>query len=160
MNNEVNTSVVYDDILQFVSFTIGNEEYAVNILQVQEILKMMEITAIPQTPAFIEGIVNLRGKVVPVINLRTKLNLDKIEYDHNTRIIVVNINDKTIGFIVDNVREVLRIPKSITELPPQLVNGINTEYFSSIAKLENRLIIILNIDNLLSKDEIDKLDIV
>ena len=93
---------------------------------VQEIIKTVQITKIPNAPVFVEGIINLRGKVIPVIDLRVKLNLEKKNQDKDTRIIVLEINSKTIGFIVDEVNEVLRIPKSITEPPPEMVTGLNS----------------------------------
>ena len=98
-------------MLQLVSFKIGNEEFAVDILSVQEINRISKITKVPNTPDFIEGVINLRGRVIPVIDLRVKLGMPRKEYGINTRIVVVEINEQTVGFIVDEVNEVLRIPK-------------------------------------------------
>jgi purine-binding chemotaxis protein CheW len=142
-----------NEILQLVSFAIGNEEFGVNILKVQEINKLTQITKVPNAPYFVEGVINLRGKVIPIIDLRTRLGMPKKEHDKNTRIIVVEIEGKTIGFIVDSVSEVLRIPKSITEPPPDIVAGINAEYITAVAKLENRLLILLDLDKILSVEE-------
>lgn len=142
-----------NEILQLVSFNIGNEEFGVNILKVQEINKLVQITKVPNAPIFVEGVINLRGKVIPIIDLRTRLGMPKKEHDKNTRIIVVEIEGKTIGFIVDSVSEVLRIPRSITEPPPDIVAGINAEYITAVAKLENRLLILLDLDKVLSSDE-------
>lgn len=153
MEKEEKTAIVTEELLQLVSFKIGEAEFGVDILRVQEINKMMELTIVPNTPPFIEGVVNLRGRIIPVLNLRTKLGLEIKEYDSETRIIVVELDDKTIGFIVDEVKEVLRIPKSITEQPPEIVAGVDSEYITAIGKLEDRLLILLDLTKILSNQE-------
>jgi len=142
-----------DELLQLVSFNIGREEFGVDILKVQEINRMITITKVPNSPDFVEGVINLRGRVIPVVDLRIRLGMEKIEYGKNTRIIVVEIEGKTIGFIVDSVSEVLRIPKSITEPPPTIVAGIQAEYITAIGKLEDRLLILLDLEKILAFDE-------
>lgn len=141
------------ELLQLVSFLIGNEEFGVDILYVQEINRMIQITKVPNTPDFVDGVINLRGRVIPVIDLRRKLGMNKKEHDKNTRIIVVEVSGKTVGFIVDAVNEVLRIPKSITEAPPELVSGVNSEYIKAVGKLEDRLLILLDLEKVLSTDQ-------
>lgn len=141
------------ELLQLVTFMIENEEFAVDIRFVQEINRMVQVTKVPNAPFFVEGVINLRGRIIPVINLRSKLGLGKKEQDKNTRIIVVEVADKTIGFIVDAVREVLRIPENITEAPPELVSGVNSEFIKSVGKLEDRLLILLDLEKVLSSDE-------
>jgi purine-binding chemotaxis protein CheW len=153
MEKEEKTAIITEELLQLVSFKIGDAEFGVDILRVQEINKMMELTIVPNTPSFIEGVVNLRGRIIPVLNLRTKLGLEIKEYDSETRIIVVELDDKTIGFIVDEVKEVLRIPKSITEQPPEIVAGVDSEYITAIGKLEDRLLILLDLTKILSNQE-------
>jgi purine-binding chemotaxis protein CheW len=152
------TVIVDDDILQLVSFNIGDEEFGVDILKVQEINRMTEITRVPNAPEFVEGVINLRGKVIPIIDLRNRLNMPQKEFYKQTRIVVVELENKIIGFIVDQVNEVLRINKSITEPPPPMVAGIEAEFITAIAKLEGRLLILLDLNRILTKDE--KLDIV
>lgn len=142
-----------DEILQLVTFSVGNEEFGVEILKVQEINKMMQVTKIPNSPSFVEGVINLRGKVIPIINLRTKLQLPPKEIDKNTRIVVMEIQGKTVGFIVDAVSEVLRIPRSITEPPPPMVGSVSSEYIVAVGKLEDRLLILLDVDRILSGEE-------
>lgn len=142
-----------DKIIQLVSFKVGQEEFGVDILSVQEINRMLEITQVPNSPSFVEGIINLRGKVIPVIDLRTKLSLEKKEADSKTRIIVVEIKNRVTGFIVDEVSEVLRIPASITEPPPALVAGIRSDFITAVGKLEDRLIILLDLEKVLSVQE-------
>lgn len=142
-----------DELLQLVSFNIGKEEFGMDILKVQEIIRMITITKVPNSPEFVEGVINLRGRVIPVVDLRIRLGMEKIEYGKNTRIIVVEIEGKTIGFIVDSVSEVLRIPKSITEPPPSIVAGIRAEYITAIGKLEDRLLILLDLEKILAFGE-------
>ncbi|MGE5353083.1 MAG: chemotaxis protein CheW, partial [Acidobacteriota bacterium] len=147
------TNQTQSDILQLVSFTVGSEEFGIDILRVQEIIRMIEITQIPNSPDFIDGVINLRGKVIPVINLRKKLGWEKIEQDRNTRIVVVDLNGKTTGFIVDGVSEVLRIPGNITEAPPAITAGVNSDFITSIARLEDRLLILLDLEKTLLSSE-------
>ncbi len=153
MNNS--NDIVKDsvELLQLVSFKIGSEEFGVDILNVQEINRMITITKVPNSPEFVEGIINLRGRVLPVIDLRVKLGLPKRDYDKDTRIVVVDVEGKTVGFLVDAVSEVLRIPKNITEAPPEIVAGINSKYITAIGKLEDRLLILLDLNKLLVEEE-------
>ncbi len=138
-----------DDLIQLVTFRIGEEEFGVDILAVQEIIRIMQITMVPRAPEFIEGVINLRGKVIPVINMRTRFNKPALDQDSNTRIVVMELENKIVGFLVDGVSEVLRIPESTVEDPPPVVAGIGSEYIRGIGKLDNRLLILLNLDNLL-----------
>jgi purine-binding chemotaxis protein CheW len=140
------------DLLQLVTFSLGNEEYAVDILKVQEINRMKEITRVPYAPAYVIGVINLRGKVMPVIDLRNKFGLDTKENDPHSRIMIMDIEGITMGLVVDAVSEVLRIPASIVE-PPPMAFEISTKFITGIAKLENRLIILLDMDRLIGKSE-------
>jgi purine-binding chemotaxis protein CheW len=142
-----------NEILQLVTFKIGNEEFGINILLVQEIIKMLQITNIPNTPEYVEGIINLRGKIIPVVDLRSRLGMNKKELNKDSRIIVVEVDNKTIGFIVDSVNEVIRIPANITEAPPELITGVDSEYIKSVGKLEDRLLILIDIEKVLKSEE-------
>ena len=150
MDIQEKTKTEQQELLQLVSFKIGEEEFGVDINIVQEINRMLQITKVPNTPDFIEGVVNLRGRIIPVIDLRVKLGLIKLEHGKNTRIVVIELKEQTIGFIVDEVNEVLRIPKSITETPPELVGGVNNEFITAIGKLEDRLLILLDLEKIFS----------
>ncbi len=144
------------EIIQLVTFNLGNEEFGIDILNVNEILKMIEITEVPNASYGVEGIVNVRGKVIPVIDTRLKLNIAKEDYNNETRIIVVEIGKKTVGFIVDKVKEVLRISKNILDNPPDLaVSGIESDYITAIGKLEKRLIIILDLKRLVNENDFE-----
>ncbi len=152
-NNEAQARKVSDEILQLVSFNIGSEEFGVDILKVQEINRMVEITRVPRSPEFVEGIINLRGKVIPIIDLRKRFNLELSEHDKNTRIVVVDIDGQTMGMIVDSVSEVLRIPASTIEPTPDVVTSIESDYIRGVAKLDNRLLIYLDLAKILSGEE-------
>lgn len=141
------------ELLQLVSFFIGDEEFGVDILYVQEINRMLQVTKVPNAPDFVNGVINLRGRVIPVIDLRLKFGMPPKEPDKNTRIIVMEVGGKTVGFIVDSVNEVLRISKDVTEAPPDLAMGINSEYIKSVGKLEDRLLILIDLEKILSKEE-------
>ena len=137
------------EVLQLVTFNLGNEEYAVDILKVQEINRMAGITSLPNAPSYVEGVINLRGKVIPVINLRKRFGLDSKEMDSHSRIMVVDVGT-TIGLIVDSVSEVLRLSSDTVEPPPPMTasNG-SSEYIKGVGKLEDRLLILLDIEKLL-----------
>ena len=141
------------ELLQLVTFSIGEEEFGVDILSVQEIIRMMDITKVPRAPEFVEGVINLRGKVIPIIDLRRRFGLTTRDHDKHTRIIVIEINNMIVGFVVDSVSEVLRIPSSTVEPPPPVVSGLESEYISGVGKLEDRLLILLDLDRLLSHEE-------
>jgi purine-binding chemotaxis protein CheW len=139
-------------IQQLVTFRLGDEEYGVDILKVHEIDRMMDITEVPNAPPSIEGVINLRGKVIPVINLRKKFNLPEREPDSRTKIVVVDIGTSA-GMIVDSVSEVLRISSDIVEPPPPMTTGVSSEYIRGVGKLKDRLLILLDIEKLLGADE-------
>lgn len=147
------TLTATNQVLQLVTFNLGNEEYAVDILKVQEINRMKEITKVPNSPPYVEGVINLRGKVIPVINLRERFGLPGKENDEHLRIMIMDICGVTMGLIVDSVSEVLRIPSDIVEPPPPMSTGIGAEFIKGIAKLEDRLIILLDMDKLLVRYE-------
>jgi purine-binding chemotaxis protein CheW len=148
-----------DELLQLVSFKIGDEEFGIDILKVHEINRMLGITKVPNAPHYVDGVINLRGKVIPIIDLRSRFGMARKEKDKNTRIVVVELSGKIVGFVVDAVKEVLRIPKSVTEPTPQIVTGVATEYISAVGKLEDRLLILLDLDKVLSAQEKKDLEI-
>jgi len=132
---------------QLVSFKIGNEQFGVNVEEVQEIIRLTEITRVPQAPFFVEGVINLRGDILPVIDLRKRFNLEATQKTNATRIVVVNIDSKTTGIIVDSVSEVLRLPKDSIEPPPPIIAGIEGRYLRGIGKLDGgeKLILLLDL---------------
>jgi len=142
------------DVLQLVSFNLGSEEFGVDIGMVQEIVRMPEITRVPRTPAFVEGVVNLRGKIIPVVDLRKRFRLPVGETTKSTRIIIVTMNGRTVGMIVDGVSEVRRISADSVEPTPEMVaSAIDASYLKGIAKLEGRLLILLDLNLVLNQEE-------
>jgi purine-binding chemotaxis protein CheW len=139
-----------EELLQLVSFNIGDEEFGVDILKVQEINRMLDVTRVPNTPEYVDGVINLRGKVIPIIDLRRRFDMERKEHDKNTRIVVVELSGTVVGFVVDAVSEVLRIPRSVTEPPPPIVAGIQADYITAVGKLEDRLLILLDLEKVVA----------
>ncbi len=146
-----------DELLQLVTFRLSSEEFGVDILKVQEIIRTMEITKVPRAPHFVEGVINLRGRVIPIIDLRRRFGKGSKPHDQNTRIIVFEIRNMIVGFVVDSVSEVLRIKTDTVEQAPPVVAGVESEYIKGIGKLENRLLILLDLNKIISADEEEQL---
>jgi len=145
--------------LKVIVFALNHEEYGIEVDKVQTIERLSPITRVPKTPAFIKGVINLRGAVVPVIDLRGRFNLVETEMNENSRIIVVAVNDIEVGFIVDSANDVIDIDTDQIDSPPEIVGGIRAKYLHGIAKLgEGRLLIMLNLNEVLNKQEIIQLE--
>ena len=137
------------EIHQLVSFHVGTEEFAIDILGVQEIIRMVELTPVPNAPHYVEGVINLRGKVIPILDLRARFGLPSGERTKETRIIVVDISDTILGFIVDSVQEVLRLPEDLIEPPPTTGRGGSAEFHKGIGRVEGRILILLDMSQLI-----------
>lgn len=147
-----------DELLQMVVFQLGGEEFGVEIMKVQEIIRMPEITQIPQSPEYVEGVINLRGRIIVVINLDKRFNLVSKDIDDDSRIIVVEIGDNVVGMIVDSVNEVLRIQKSSVDPAPELVmSNVSREYITGVGKMDDRLLILLDLGKVLDKKEVEEI---
>ncbi|MFO0891392.1 MAG: chemotaxis protein CheW [Isosphaeraceae bacterium] len=142
-------------MIQLVGFRLDNEDYAIAITKIQEIILMKPITRIPQVPDFIEGLINLRGSVIPIVNLRKRFGLPHRDLDDETRTIVVNVHEKTVGCVVDAVTQVIRIDRDLVQPPPLSVLAVNHQYLAGLARLEDRLLIILDIDKLFEPAELN-----
>jgi purine-binding chemotaxis protein CheW len=140
-------------ILQLVSFRLGSEEYGVDIAQVQEIIRLVEITHVPRAPHFMEGVINLRGQLIPIIDLRTRFGMPRVAATKSTRIVVTEIANKRVGMVVDSVSEVLNIPTDHVEEAPDMVAGVGTEYIAGVGKINDRLIIMLDLAMVISTQE-------
>ena len=151
------TQTALDDE-QVVVFDVANEAYAVHIARVHEIIRLQQITIIPGAPPCVEGVINLRGKVIPVLDLRKRFSLHATAYTRASRIVVVEISGQTLGLIVDGVSEVLRIAPDRIEPPSPLVMGIDSRYLRGIAKLDDQLIVLLDLDQVLSAVEQQQLE--
>ena len=138
---------------QLVVFDLASEGYGVDIGAVREIIRMQEITRVPRSPEFVEGVINLRGKVIPVIDLRKRFGLQVADQSKDNRIVVVDIGKQDIGVIVDAVTEVLRISADSVEPPTSVITSADSDYLLGIAKLESRLIILLDLESVLSEEE-------
>ena len=147
------------DLIHLVTFNLLGEEFGMPILDVREIIRMVDITPVPHAPAFVEGVINLRGQILPVIDLRKRFNLNATSLEEDTRIIVVEINNSLLGLIVDGVKEVLRIPSDSVSPPPQIVaNGIGAEYIKGIANYDEKMIILIDLKRVFSHDEMNSLE--
>ncbi len=146
---------------KYLTFTLAEEEYGIGILKIKEIIGMMPITSVPKTPEFVKGVINLRGKVIPVIDLRLRFGMEELEYTDRTCIIVVEIESQTgivmIGIVVDAVSEVLNIKKEEMEGTPSFGAKLDTEYILGMAKMEGGVKILLDIDQVLNTEELSML---
>jgi purine-binding chemotaxis protein CheW len=147
---------------KYLTFFLADEEYGIGILKVKEIIGMMTITPVPQTPAFVKGVINLRGKVIPVIDLRLKFGMEEIEYNERTSIIVVEVRGGSgtvqIGIVVDSVSEVVNIKGEDIENTPTFGTRLDTDYILGMAKMGGGVKILLDIDRVLTAEEINALD--
>lgn len=140
---------------KYLTFVLAGEEYGLEILKVREIISVMEITEVPQVPAFIKGVINLRGKVIPVMDLRLKFGMESVEYTRETCIIVANIGDLLIGVVVDTVAEVLDITEAEIDPPPTFGSTVKTDFIMGMGKIKGKVKILLDIDKILSIDELN-----
>ena len=146
---------------KYLTFSLANEEYGIGILKIKEIIGMMPITTVPQTPDFVKGVINLRGKVIPVLDLRRRFDMEPVDYTERTCIIVVDIASETrnvmIGVVVDSVSEVLNIKADVIEETPSFGTKLSTDYILGMAKIGKGVKILLDIDKVLGADEISLL---
>jgi purine-binding chemotaxis protein CheW len=146
------------ELNQMISFLVGEEEYGLEILRVKEVIRIREITRLPRAPSFVKGIINLRGDIIPIIDLRDRFGLERREYSQATRVIVVDVEGRLVGMVVDAASQVVRIPADQIEPPPPIVGGLSADYVQGVGKLEDRLVILLAIDRILSAQEKGELE--
>jgi purine-binding chemotaxis protein CheW len=145
--------------IKVIVFGLANEEYGIEVDKVQTIERMAPITRVPKTPAFVKGVINLRGVVLPVIDLRGRFGLEETPPTDQSRIIVVAVNDLEVGFIVDSANDVIDVDSDGIETPPEAVGGVKAKYLRGVAKIgDNRLLIMLNLSEVLNKSEIIQLE--
>jgi len=144
--------VAHEQLLQLVGFHVGGEEFVIDILRVQEIIRTQQLTRVPNSPDCMEGVMNLRGKIIPVIGLRKRFGLEEVPPNKQNRIVVVEIKGAVLGFVVDAVSEVLRIPAGSVEPPPR-ISLVEREYVAGVGKVGDRLLILLDADRLMSGAE-------
>jgi len=134
---------------QLVTFRLGGEEFGVDIMRVQEIIRIPPITRVPKAPAYVEGVINLRGNVIPVVSLRTRFGMERVEDTDLSRIIVLQVHKKVFGIRVDAVTEVLRLDDSAIEPPPPVALGMDSQFIHGVGKIGERLLILLDLDNMM-----------
>jgi len=146
-----------EEEIQLVVFQLGNEEYGAAINQVQEIVILGEVTRMPKAPAFVEGVINLRGRVVPVIDIGKRFDLPMKEHDKDTRIMVVLVEGAAMGMIVDSISEVLRLPKEAIEPPPPIIGDASAAYIKGVGKVGDRIVTLVDLDKVLTTEEVPEL---
>lgn len=151
--------IIVEEEHQHVTFLIGDETYGVGVGKVKEIIGMAEITHVPNTAHFMEGVINLRGSVVPVVDMRKRFQMEPKKYDAFTVIIIVEVKERLIGMIVDSVSDVINIPVSSIQSTPHFTSKIETDFIEGIGQMGEYLVIILDVDRILSEEEIDTMDV-
>jgi purine-binding chemotaxis protein CheW len=161
VRNETGTAVHADDVSQFLSFTLGSEDYGVDILRVQEIRGWHQVTRVPNAPSYLLGVLNLRGTIVPIIDMRMRFNLEKVEYNPVTVIIVLSVKTESgnhvFGIVVDGVSDVLDVTAQDIKATPEFGAAVNTDFISGLATVGERMVMLLDIDRLLSTSELTAL---
>ena len=142
-----------EEVRQIISFSVGEEEYGLELLRVKEVIRVREITWLPKAPSFVKGIINLRGDVIPIIDLRDKFGLESREDRAQTRVIVVEIEGRLMGLVGDSASQVVRIPADQVDPPPPVPGGFSQNLITGVGKIEDRLVILLNVDSILTVDE-------
>ena len=155
LNEELDEDALKD---RFLTFHLGKESYGIEIRHVTEIIVMQEITKVPNLPEFIIGVVNLRGNVISVMDMRMRFHLETKEYDDRTCIVVVNIKDLAIGLLVDAVNEVLNIPEEQVDPPPKTHSGIKSSYVMGMGKVDDQVKILLDIEKILQEEELEQIE--
>ncbi|HEO64384.1 MAG TPA: purine-binding chemotaxis protein CheW [Spirochaetes bacterium] len=146
-----------DTLKQLVTFTISEETYGLEILKVQEIVRLPQVTKLPKAPAFVKGVIDLRGSVIPILDLREKFGIDTIAYSEKTRVIILETSGKKIGIIVDTVSKVIQVEEKDIAPPPNVITGGDNQFISGVIRLEDKLIILLDIGNMFSEETISQL---
>ena len=152
MTREQVSASIKDEV-QFAVFKAGGEEYAIDIMRIIEIIRPMKVTRVPKSPEFIRGIINLRGRVVPVLDVRERFGLGVKDEDKRTRVVIVRFESRIVGLVVDEVTEVPCLSREEVDEAPDTVKGAGAEYLSGVGKVGDRLIIILDTGKLLTREE-------
>lgn len=151
----IENKVDVENSINLVTFKLGNNEYAIDIMQAKEIIKMEKITLIPNAPDYVEGVINLRGNIIPIVDLKKRFNLEENDGEKNTAIIIVKIDDVDMGIIIDAISKVVSIATSNIQPPPPMLSGIGQKYIKGVAKLEDKLLVVLDLEKLIVGDDDD-----
>jgi purine-binding chemotaxis protein CheW len=143
---------------EFLTFVLGSESYGIDILKVQEIRGYDAVTPIANTPAFIKGVINLRGKIVPIVDLRVKFNMGRVEYNEFTVVIILNLGGRVVGIVVDGVSDVMRLDAGQIRAVPDIVASIDTRYITGLATVAEKMFILIDIERLMNSQEMELID--
>jgi len=143
---------------EFLTFVLGDESYGLEILKVQEIRGYDTVTKIANTPPFIKGVINLRGRIVPIVDLRIKFHLSKVDYDEFTVVIILNLSGRVVGMVVDGVSDVMNLQASQIREVPDIVSKINTSFITGLASIEEKMFILVDIERLMTSEEMELMD--
>jgi purine-binding chemotaxis protein CheW len=143
---------------EYLTFTLGNEEYGMDILKVQEIRGYDAVTAIANTPAFIKGVINLRGIIVPIVDLRIKFNLGNVDYNELTVVIILSLSNRVVGVVVDSVSDVLTLTPDQIKAAPSLATSLDTRYITGIGTIDQRMLILVDIERLMTSRDMELVD--
>lgn len=146
------------EVQQFLAFTLGQEEYGLDLLQVQELREYEKVTQIANAPAFLKGVVNLRGIIVPIMDMRIKLGFENVIYNELTVVIILNIRGRTVGMVVDSVSDVINLSPEHLKPAPEMGTAVGTDYLIGLGTIDDRMIILVDIDSMMSSSEIGLLD--
>ena len=158
MQDEQNRTAATAEKREFLTFTLGREEYCIDILKVREIRGYDAVTRVANAPDFIKGVINLRGNIVPIVDLRIKFRLEHVEYGDHTAVIILGILERTIGVVVDSVSDVISLAHERIKPAPEFSAALNTQYIQGLATLDDRMIIVVNIEKLISSPEVQLID--
>ncbi|MFQ3236777.1 MAG: purine-binding chemotaxis protein CheW [Paraglaciecola sp.] len=158
MNNKVTQDNLHTESKEFLSFVLGDEHYALDIMAVKEIRGYETVTKIANAPGFIKGVINLRGEIVPIVDLRIKFSVGEATYDEFTIVIMLNVFDRIVGIVVDGVSDVIKLEKDDIRPPPEFGVAFDSKYLHGLASVDDNMIILVNIDSLISSDDLGLFD--
>jgi len=157
MTETVTKGATSSEMRQLISFTVGSEEYGLELLRVKEVIRMREITWLPKAPACVKGIINLRGDVIPIIDLRERFGLPSQESSAITRVIVVEVEERKVGMVVDSASQVVRVPADQFDPPPHVMGQASRDFISSVGKVGDRLVIMIEVDKILDSTDMTRI---
>ena len=158
MTNTATRETATTEVKQLISFTVGNEEYGLELLRVKEVIRMRQVTWLPKAPSCVKGIINLRGQVIPIIDLRERFDLPHARDTAMTRVIVVEIERKPVGMVVDSASQVVRVPVDQFEPPPPVLGEEASSFISAVGKIGDRLVTIMDVEKLLGREEMRRIE--
>jgi purine-binding chemotaxis protein CheW len=158
MTNTATRETATTEVKQLISFTVGNEEYGLELLRVKEVIRMRQVTWLPKAPSCVKGIINLRGQVIPIVDLSERFGLPRHESTAMTRVIVVEVEGRPVGMVVDSASQVLRVPVEQFDDPPPVMGAASRDFITSVGKIGDRLVIMIDVERILSTEEMRQLE--